>query len=272
MSRSVIIQIPEPCHENWEGMKPNACGRFCTSCEKIVIDFSHMTDSELIKIISNTGSRACGRFDESQLNRPIAIAREKSSGPFLFVISKVAASFILLQTLVNNSFGQKLPVSSIEQTAHTNTGDGRKLIIKGRIQDFNTKKPLTGMEITVSGISYVKYSDAEGHFQFVLPDSFQGKKIIISANYQPSASPEIAGTIIREEYVTFDEGEQQKEIQLYRYPFSEMEPFIMEIPYGPPVAGGIYLRENSTSGDMVIKIERPSFFQRIKNIFKKKKH
>jgi hypothetical protein len=44
MSRSVQINIPKPCHENWHSMTPKEQGRFCGSCDKIVVDFSKMSD------------------------------------------------------------------------------------------------------------------------------------------------------------------------------------------------------------------------------------
>jgi len=47
MAKQLQLQIPSPCHENWENMSQVEKGRFCASCEKKVIDFSYMSDREI---------------------------------------------------------------------------------------------------------------------------------------------------------------------------------------------------------------------------------
>ena len=42
------LSIPEPCHQTWREMTPTQQGRFCNSCAKEVIDFSTMTDTEVL--------------------------------------------------------------------------------------------------------------------------------------------------------------------------------------------------------------------------------
>ena len=44
-------------------------GKFCLACQKEVIDFSSMSDKELLHYISNASSKSCGRFRNDQLNR-----------------------------------------------------------------------------------------------------------------------------------------------------------------------------------------------------------
>ena len=66
------IHIPEPCHEDWQQMTPVDKGRFCQSCAKQVVDFSVMTDQEILIYISKASSgNMCGRFTDDQLQRPL---------------------------------------------------------------------------------------------------------------------------------------------------------------------------------------------------------
>src|ERR1700748_1877763 len=120
-SSSITIRLPEPCSENWDEMKPDDCGRFCMHCGKTVIDFTRMTDAEMIKVMMDTVNIPCGRFDERQLNRPILIPQTKPAKLFPHLLSKVAASFLLIQTLVNNAFAQKREVLPTEQTVSKST-------------------------------------------------------------------------------------------------------------------------------------------------------
>ena len=64
------IQIPKPCHADWNEMTPTQQGAFCGSCNKEVVDFTNMSD-EAIKnyfLQRSTGS-TCGRFRTEQIHR-----------------------------------------------------------------------------------------------------------------------------------------------------------------------------------------------------------
>jgi TonB family protein len=64
------INIPQPCHENWNAMIPEGNGRFCGSCEKVVVDFTAMSQQEIIAYFKNTqGQKVCGRFYDTQLSQ-----------------------------------------------------------------------------------------------------------------------------------------------------------------------------------------------------------
>jgi hypothetical protein len=77
MSNYLQISIPESCHESWNGMLPNQKGRHCQSCQKTVVDFTNMTDAELIGFFKKNNRNACGRFSNDQLQRDILIPRKK---------------------------------------------------------------------------------------------------------------------------------------------------------------------------------------------------
>jgi hypothetical protein len=68
-SRNYKIGIAEPCHEDWDRMKPAAKGRFCDSCAKSVIDFTGMTEKQIAAFFKNRPQNICGRFHTSQIDR-----------------------------------------------------------------------------------------------------------------------------------------------------------------------------------------------------------
>jgi len=78
MAKKFQLQIPEPCHESWDKMTPVDKGRFCDSCQKAVVDFTGMSDSQLIAYFKkpSTGSM-CGRFYNDQLERDFEIPRKR---------------------------------------------------------------------------------------------------------------------------------------------------------------------------------------------------
>ena len=78
MAKKIHLNIPEPCHEDWDNMTPTEKGRFCGSCQKQVIDFTNMSDREVAQFFKkpSTGS-VCGRFMQDQLERDIVIPRKR---------------------------------------------------------------------------------------------------------------------------------------------------------------------------------------------------
>lgn len=67
-----ILNIPEPCHERWDEMTPEAKGRFCGSCQKIVVDFTGMSDEQVKNyLLDQKNKNTCGRFYATQIGRPL---------------------------------------------------------------------------------------------------------------------------------------------------------------------------------------------------------
>ena len=71
MKEQTYFHIPEPCHENWDNMTPQDKGRFCASCSKQVVDFSLMSDQQVLNYFKNATGKTCGRFANDQLQRPM---------------------------------------------------------------------------------------------------------------------------------------------------------------------------------------------------------
>ena len=51
MPKYLKLHIPESCQEEWQDMLPHSKGRYCLSCQKQVIDFTNMTDSQLVEFL-----------------------------------------------------------------------------------------------------------------------------------------------------------------------------------------------------------------------------
>lgn len=82
MKRTATIQIPTPCHERWEAMHPAKNGRFCDSCAKNVVDFTAMSDAQIFEHFKNSTGNLCGRFTNTQLNRPLVYEVPPKSNTF----------------------------------------------------------------------------------------------------------------------------------------------------------------------------------------------
>jgi hypothetical protein len=99
MQKETSLYIPTPCHEDWNKMTPIAQGKFCGSCSKQVVDFSLMSDQQILNFLSHQSGKLCGRFDAEQLQRPLRetkIEKKKSwwmalTMPLLFLFDRSEA-------------------------------------------------------------------------------------------------------------------------------------------------------------------------------------
>jgi hypothetical protein len=98
MATPVHLNIPEPCHENWQQMTPNEQGRHCMSCQKTVVDFTLMSDQEVLDYISRASSSVCGRFNNHQLDKTYEEKKTKRSFSFRYAWNVVVATFLLTGT------------------------------------------------------------------------------------------------------------------------------------------------------------------------------
>ena len=63
MKSSFQFEVKEPCLQNWDHMIPNEYGRFCSSCQLNVIDFTNNTPEEISNYLKeNNGKQICGHI------------------------------------------------------------------------------------------------------------------------------------------------------------------------------------------------------------------
>ncbi|CAN5634843.1 hypothetical protein BH10BAC2_BH10BAC2_43180 [soil metagenome] len=99
MKAQTYFHIPTACHENWDNMTPKGKGRFCGSCSKQVVDFSLMSDQQVLNYFKQSTGNTCGRFANDQLQRAIQPATEQKKKawwvvammPLLLLFGKVNA-------------------------------------------------------------------------------------------------------------------------------------------------------------------------------------
>jgi hypothetical protein len=75
----IQITISEPCNASWHGMLPvDEDQRHCSSCDRVITDFSKMSDDELLLYFRHNNGKLCGRFSIHQTNRPIVLLPEQN--------------------------------------------------------------------------------------------------------------------------------------------------------------------------------------------------
>lgn len=196
-NRPFTLTLPQPCSENWEGMTPTEKGRFCLNCQKAVIDFSALNDSQIIELINGTKEQMCGRFHPQQLNREFATADSKRK-PFIPFAALVSAMYFFLPSARAQRMPLDVSIPAGERDASTASPsqqptDTRGVIskantfrvISGFVYSSETKEPLPGATVMIlpasEGIGTA--TDEAGKFRMTIPASYTKDTLLLKVAY-----------------------------------------------------------------------------------------
>ena len=79
MNNQTYITIKEPCHQGWENMSVSEKGKFCSSCQKHVHDFSNSSIDEIKKVYAESKDGLCGHVPVKLLQEQY-VERELQKG------------------------------------------------------------------------------------------------------------------------------------------------------------------------------------------------
>lgn len=211
MKQKIQINIPEPCHEGWQNMTPVEKGRFCASCQKIVLDFTYLSDNEIINLV-NKNDNLCGRINVSQLNRNL-IKTKRTSNYFGYFATSVLA-FLGLGT--ENVVAQEKPITEQTDLKYLNkaTDSVKKITITGVVKD-DDGMPLPGAVINIKDSEKYVQTDEFGkyvilanlkdtlQFMFLGFDNYEIEIKSSTINVQLTRSENIIGQMITYKKRTF---------------------------------------------------------------------
>ncbi|WP_207510311.1 carboxypeptidase-like regulatory domain-containing protein [Longitalea luteola] len=194
MPASIHLNIPEPCHENWNNMTPREQGRFCGSCQKVVVDFSVMSDQEMLNYFSKASEHVCGRFSNDQLNKEIKPTEKKKRFKLVYLWSVMLASFIITKSYAQGKPRMKKPATESVRPNRT-LGEVAlvpdepvkaviPIVMNGTIVDAQNGKPVVAASITVEGTENGTMADSTGHFRLSVENKHNMKIVISAIGYE----------------------------------------------------------------------------------------
>lgn len=173
MPKYLNIEIPNSCHENWNGMQPNQQGRHCLSCQKTVVDFTAMGDAELINFFTKKKENVCGRFFNEQLNRDILIPQKKYNWFKLLIRFTIPALLLSIKGSVKATTNKnhKTEVFPRNKIIQGDTIIINKNIVTGKLID-EKEQPLANIPIVVKGTKIGTTTNEYGYFELKNPLKF----------------------------------------------------------------------------------------------------
>ncbi|HZY40182.1 MAG TPA: carboxypeptidase-like regulatory domain-containing protein [Mucilaginibacter sp.] len=174
------ISIPTPCHQSWQQMETRGNGRHCAHCSKIVVDFSKMTNDEILAYLSGT-SNVCGRFSQIQLmgiNDQLSVREPTKT--YRWKRWLIAAS-LFSSGLISKAYAQTMPSAgwTIQQApadsarikiAPADSSGIKPMIyhVSGDVIGSDDKLPVVGATVRIKGTAIGAVTDVQGHFQFAV--------------------------------------------------------------------------------------------------------
>ncbi|WP_420573189.1 carboxypeptidase-like regulatory domain-containing protein [Kordia sp.] len=172
----IIVQIPEPCHEDWNKMTPTEKGKFCKLCTKEVVDFSAKSDEEIINHLTKH-KNLCGRFHTSQLDRKL-IADRKKRNHWLSYAASLLLPMALFSQEKSQKIGKPLKTEKVDTSKYTSlhisslqrtTAQKAKMQIFGTVTD-ESGMPLPGASIVIKGTDIGKTTDFDGKYTIAVKE------------------------------------------------------------------------------------------------------
>ena len=167
------IRIEEPCGENWKEMTPSGKGRLCARCQKQVIDFTRMSEQEIVETLAST-SQPCGRFRNSQLKKTYHSLPHWPRIPRVYKIGLAislgaALTFSPALYAQQNDPPRQVQTDENGATVPTESMASVENRITGMVIDHETGESLPMVKIYVEGGQIGAFSDLDGQFSLAIP-------------------------------------------------------------------------------------------------------
>jgi hypothetical protein len=164
-------------------MTPAAQGRHCAACATTVVDFTRMTDAEIMAFLGQSVGTSCGRFRQEQLNRPLLVPVLASPSSWrkrmvtmaaLLGLGAAATPLVRAQQAapvrVQKTFTLGMVAQPAISVAHTLLPP---LVVRGVVLDSATHDPLPGVTVMLAGTTTGVSSNKDGAFELTLPEAFR---------------------------------------------------------------------------------------------------
>src|SRR5579871_104951 len=204
MQKNIQLQVARPCHENWTNMTDSDKGRFCLSCQKEVIDFTTMSDQQILAQISRASAGFCGRFNNEQLNRDIKEDKKPRLNWYKYLVHVTIPALIVTNKISAQDKGVKgdtIVCSPVKDTAQrmigkvavNETRSDSAFEIEGIVAS-SKGEAIPGASIMVKGDKYGTAADMNGKFKLNVKNKadqvtlrvsaigFENKEIIVNKN------------------------------------------------------------------------------------------
>ncbi|HEY0742188.1 MAG TPA: carboxypeptidase-like regulatory domain-containing protein [Chryseosolibacter sp.] len=167
MKHSLSLSIASPCSQKWGSFAQVEGGGFCSQCSKIVVDFTVMTDEQIINHFRHASGETCGRFLPGQL-RLYRLGEPVRVHPGMMLL-KAGLMSLLFLALSRPASAQITPSKQNIELPGSYMMLSDSISFRGVVIDGGDKSPLPGVNVLLKGSTVGTVTDLNGRFEFPQP-------------------------------------------------------------------------------------------------------
>lgn len=163
MKRNGALRMTFQCNQTWDALTPHQEHRHCKTCDKVVYDFSTMSEEDIFKLLRSSTTKCCARVPVSKL-QPSKLQNE--SRPNLRWSRAVFAGLSLLMVpFAGEALAQTSP-AAIHETPYPSSSARAaqqvhdSLIRRFRLFDAHSAEPIPFASVRLG--DKVTTSDLDG--------------------------------------------------------------------------------------------------------------
>ena len=165
------ITIPKPCPVRAQALAPTAAGWHCARCATEVIDFTRLSEAEILAYLAaRQGQRVCAAMQVPLVPQPY----QRPRGPRRWLLAVAA----LLGWQSAGALPPQRPPAPLSFFGAVPAQE--RIVIRGVVLDDSLNTPIAGAYIFIKGTKYGAVSNEKGEFVF----SF-------SSDWPPAATGEL---------------------------------------------------------------------------------
>lgn len=174
----------QQCDQHWDFMEPQACGRLCQKCDKLIVDFRQMKDEEVAAVHMFSEGPVCGIYRKDQLQAPQKAKPKKKNWKALYLAS---IGLLFAKAGTAQMVGNKEKIEQNDQVFQRDTlpvtlgeAHGGKMTkdsfwVTGKVMDGEDSDPLIGVSVIILGTKTGTVSDLNGRYLLNVTDHISSK-------------------------------------------------------------------------------------------------
>ncbi|HIB38517.1 carboxypeptidase-like regulatory domain-containing protein [Mesonia sp.] len=171
------LNIPEPCHEDWQQMSPTQKGKFCASCQKEVIDFTKLSASEIARKTKNA-VQLCGRFTSTQLEQEYISVSQNSLSRLGIALGLGSIIAVAQPSFAQEEKQDRIEVYQLQGEVALTTQTNDSISITGTVTD-EKGTPLPGVDIIQKSTTNKSITDFDGRFKINISEEDYNSEVYL---------------------------------------------------------------------------------------------
>jgi hypothetical protein len=165
-----MVTIPQPCSANWDHMAPTAAGRHCRSCQTEVVDFTRMSEAEVLAFLAARRGQPVCAFMAAPAVPAAPHSFGRAQGPRRWLLAAMA--LFSGQPVAAVRLPSRLPAWDMVQQNPAQA----IITIRGVVLDDSLNVAVAGAPVYIDNTPYGVVTDERGEFSVSLPANWEPVK------------------------------------------------------------------------------------------------